>query len=120
MTDLGRTNAMKVFVFFVAVSAISVRAQPQSGRGGDSGWSFDFEGGIPPQIELMDASITEDRRQVIGGQKSVLADFSKEGGIREGDCMMEQTNKCNDCKKVIMDCLVNTSEDGKEVSRCIT
>lgn len=39
-------------------------------------WSFGFERGVPSELILHDASVTDDRRLVVSGRRSVFADFT--------------------------------------------
>jgi len=44
------------------------------------GWRFDFEKGVPAELEPTGAAVTDDPKIVIDGKRSILADFTGQDG----------------------------------------
>ncbi len=68
----------RAWIVLAAVLTLSLTtsspAQP------DRGHRFDFENGIPDELEIMDATLVSDRRFVVSGKQSLAADFTQSDG----------------------------------------
>ena len=64
---------LQAFAMLCAIDSHSVNAA-------EARWPFDFEDGPPAALKLQGAEVTDDRRQVLTGRQSLLADFTSSTG----------------------------------------